>query len=483
MPPPPPPPPPMGGLGPPKLGNMAATPDRSALLSQIRGGAALKKAITNDRSAPIIDGAKKGGSSSSLSSNGSGKLGAPPGLAGLFAGGMPRLRPTGNAAHGTGQQFASGSNAHSSGPRQAFSSSLAAGGSHKPAAQPPLPSETPPVRRAAPSPFPADVSPRGPPPAPPPSSHKPNLNTIAPAADSAPAAGRSRTGPPLPSKPPGVTRSASQSSLGGGAKQRPLRAPAVKPPPPPKSPAVVTTAVSVAASKFGTMGPSHHSNRLAVPGAAPPLARRQSFGAPDSRDGEVPVPQLKPTGPPPPPRNVSVPSNLHQAHKARAVPPAPPARGQAPTGRPPPPPRGREPPPLPTSAPPPLPSTGPPPLPSSAPPPLPTTAPPQLPQRGAPPQPPHQTAKPTALVAPTRPSPTPPQRSSSVRYPASAPSSAFESRFRFNPIDQMPAPHYVATKDKRYPSKAAQKQNHQRQAPLPPMSLHASGLVAHQTPV
>ncbi|XP_065285786.2 WAS/WASL-interacting protein family member 1-like [Dermacentor albipictus] len=480
MPPPPPPPPPMGGLGPPKLGNTMATPDRSALLSQIRGGAMLKKAVTNDRSAPIIDGTKKG--SSSASSNSSGKLAAPPGLAGLFAGGMPRLRPTGGAVSGTGQLQAT--SAPSSGPRQPLSSSSPAlSSSHKHSVQPPPSSETPPVRRVAPSPFPADVSPRGPPPAPPPSSHKPNVGAVATASDAAPVAGRSRTGPPLPSKPPGVTRSASQSSLGGGAKQRPLRAPAVKPPPPPKSPAVVTTAVTAAASKFGTMGPSHHSNRLAVPGAAPPLARRQSFGAPDSRDGDVPGPQLKPTGPPPPPRNVSVPSNLHQVHKARAVPPAPPARGQAPVGRPPPPPRGREPPPLPTSAPPPLPSSGPPPLPTSIPPPLPTSAPPQLPQRGAPPQPPHQTAKPTAMVAPTRPSPTPPQRSSSVRNPASASSSAFESRFRFNSIDQIPAPHYVATKDKRYPSKVAQKQNHQRQAPLPPMSLHASGFVAHQTPV
>ncbi|KAL1437158.1 hypothetical protein MTO96_049143 [Rhipicephalus appendiculatus] len=434
-----------GGLGPPKLGNTAATPDRSALLSQIRGGATLKKAVTNDRSAPVIDGAKKGGSSSS-SSNGSGKLGAPPGLAGLFAGGMPRLRPTGNAASGTGQPFASGTNVHSSGPRQAFSSSPATGGSHKPAAQPPLPSETPPVRRAAPSPFPADVSPRGPPPAPPPSSHKPNLNTIAPAADSAPAAGRSRTGPPLPSKPPGVTRSASQSSLGGGAKQRPLRAPAVKPP--------TTTQESCG---------GHHG----MPGAAPPLARRQSFGAPDSRDGEAPGPQLKPTGPPPPPRNVSVPSNLHQVHKARAVPPAPPARGQAPTGRPPPPPRGREPPPLPTSAPPPLPSTGPPPLPSSAPPPLPTTAPPQLPQRGAPPQPPHQTAKPTALVAPTRPSPTPPT----------------EKLLGLIPLTRCLDLTMLRQRIKGTLVKLRRSRTINARLPCPPMSLHASGFVAHQTPV
>lgn len=192
--------------------------------------------------------------------------------------------------------------------RQQPASSSPAPGAPRVAA--PQHAETPPVRRA-PAPFPADVSPRGPPPAPPPSSHKPSLSALSPGVGDAAAPptplGRSRTGPPLPSKPPGVTRSASQSSLGGGAK-RPLRAPAVKPPPPPKSPAVVTSA----ASKFGTLGgPLHPGGRLAAPAA---LARRQSFGAPDSaREAEPPQP--KPTGPPPPPRNVSVPSNLHQAHK------------------------------------------------------------------------------------------------------------------------------------------------------------------------
>ena len=57
-PPPAPPPPPFGGAvaGPPKINKNDAM-DRNALLSQIRGGAKLKKAVVvNDRSAPIVTG-------------------------------------------------------------------------------------------------------------------------------------------------------------------------------------------------------------------------------------------------------------------------------------------------------------------------------------------------------------------------------------------------------------------------------------------
>ncbi len=60
-PPAPPPPPPMAGQsGPPKLTKSGGATDRNALLSQIRGGAKLKKAVeVNDRSSPIIDGMHK----------------------------------------------------------------------------------------------------------------------------------------------------------------------------------------------------------------------------------------------------------------------------------------------------------------------------------------------------------------------------------------------------------------------------------------
>jgi WAS/WASL-interacting protein len=97
--PPPPPPPPPAAPTPPPLG-------RNALLNDIQKGRRLKKAITNDRSAPVIDGKKTSVSSSSggrvrssSASGGSNSVGintaTPPGLGGLFAGGMPRLKSRG----------------------------------------------------------------------------------------------------------------------------------------------------------------------------------------------------------------------------------------------------------------------------------------------------------------------------------------------------------------------------------------------------
>jgi hypothetical protein len=80
----------------------------SALLSQIQSGRQLKKTVTHDRSAPLVDGVKPsigasgggGGGKSALSNGssgagggGSGGAGGPPQLGGLFAGGMPKLKP------------------------------------------------------------------------------------------------------------------------------------------------------------------------------------------------------------------------------------------------------------------------------------------------------------------------------------------------------------------------------------------------------
>lgn len=56
-PPPGPPPPPAHKAGPPPKSS-GKPQDRGALLSQIQGGARLKKAVTNDRSAPVVAGSK-----------------------------------------------------------------------------------------------------------------------------------------------------------------------------------------------------------------------------------------------------------------------------------------------------------------------------------------------------------------------------------------------------------------------------------------
>uniref|UniRef100_A0AC35EXK2 WH2 domain-containing protein n=1 Tax=Panagrolaimus sp. PS1159 TaxID=55785 RepID=A0AC35EXK2_9BILA len=101
MPPPPPPapPPPPGLLNVPK-----ATNERSKLLTDIQKGARLKKTVTNDRSAPLVAGAKPAASNDnntgiklSHPGNSSTSSSAPSagGLGGLFANGMPK-KPSDN---------------------------------------------------------------------------------------------------------------------------------------------------------------------------------------------------------------------------------------------------------------------------------------------------------------------------------------------------------------------------------------------------
>jgi WAS/WASL-interacting protein len=76
----------------------------SALLEQIQAGRRLKKAETNDRSAPAIDTTKAsaggGGGAPRVASSSTPPApngGGPPQLGGLFAGGMPKLKPAGQS--------------------------------------------------------------------------------------------------------------------------------------------------------------------------------------------------------------------------------------------------------------------------------------------------------------------------------------------------------------------------------------------------
>lgn len=77
----------------------------SALLAEIQKGKSLKKAVTNDRSGPTLDSKAKTSSGRGEAaapvrpthSHGSSNVadGGPPQLAGLLAGGIPKLKPTG----------------------------------------------------------------------------------------------------------------------------------------------------------------------------------------------------------------------------------------------------------------------------------------------------------------------------------------------------------------------------------------------------
>ncbi|XP_044271883.1 WAS/WASL-interacting protein family member 2-like isoform X1 [Tribolium madens] len=99
----PPPPPPPGMMPPPppaptSFPKAGKPDDRAALLKSIQKGTRLKKTVTNDRSAPVIGGKTNNNSNSSGPPSVGGTPPSTPNglnLGGLFAGGMPKLKPTG----------------------------------------------------------------------------------------------------------------------------------------------------------------------------------------------------------------------------------------------------------------------------------------------------------------------------------------------------------------------------------------------------
>ncbi|XP_013793476.1 formin-like protein 14, partial [Limulus polyphemus] len=192
----------------------------------------------------------------------------PVGLSGLFAQGMPKLRPTGVRPQTTNGFINRGPLIP---PKTIINS--------PPTTQPPEISQS---HSSPPSPKSSSwrnvdnncpkvleqnkkvlqnngfSSSRGPPPAPPSPSQKPVPRTL----DQR----HSRTGPPVPNKPPGLMRSASMTSLGPKGSRKPP--PLVKPPPPPKS-----------SSLIQNYKPPHK------PGNVP---RRQSFDASDVQTASSP---------------------------------------------------------------------------------------------------------------------------------------------------------------------------------------------------
>ncbi|PLN84366.1 hypothetical protein BDW42DRAFT_163015 [Aspergillus taichungensis] len=340
MPPPPPPPPPPGAMGgpppPPPPAMLPNRPpksevkDRSALLSDINKGTRLKKAVTNDRSAPQVSGGVKSGGAPPVASappvpgmkkpptaqappipgaasrgrsdsgagagaGGDSAPGAPPQLAGILAGGMPKLRSRGGVDTGANRDSPYKSENDSSRPPVASA--------------PKPPGVRPPPRPVSSGSPPAPVNPlvanlRKPPPRP---GSRPSSTISTASAKSAPDVPPPRAPPPVPGSgrapPPPIF---SKKPSAPAPPPPPSASPSAPPPPPPAA---------------------------SAPRAPPPPAPARS------------------TPPPPPPSSAPLPPNGTAAasiavqaarnalgHHTPSAPPPPPPAASAPAAPPPPPP-------------------------------------------------------------------------------------------------------------------------------------------------
>ncbi|EPX72459.1 verprolin [Schizosaccharomyces octosporus yFS286] len=232
MPPAPPPPPPAPAPAAAAPAPPPVTKDRSALLNSIQKGTKLKKAQTNDRSAPIVggggvvgDASKAGGRSTKPSgappvpmpTSGSAGTNEPPipasapKLGGLFSQGMPKLRKVGNASSAAS-------------PPQPSKSST-------PVSSPPPPpvSSAPPIPPSAPS-IPSAPAPRVPTSLPQKISRSPSPTKV-PSSPPPPIPSAPSKAPPLPpqSAPPLGSHIPMSSRVSSGNSQT------LPPPPPPPS--------------------------------------------------------------------------------------------------------------------------------------------------------------------------------------------------------------------------------------------------------
>ncbi|XP_023227354.1 WAS/WASL-interacting protein family member 2-like [Centruroides sculpturatus] len=454
MPPPPPPPPPPPAPPLPATSVDTSRPektgaDRSALLQEIRLGTRLKKAVTNDKSGPIIGNQSSGGG---VSAKGSRQPTMQ--LGNLFSEGVPKLRHVGHK-FGANTETGSSSDAepdkiHFTCANSYVSSPVSAHKSTREAASSAVTKSTnyaPRITKR--SPFPNDVITKGPAPPPPSANYKPIFETNLSV---------NKLGPPLPNKPPGITRSSSHCYAAGRGARISRSPPSVKPPPPPKSPILAL------------------NEPPALPSKPPSLVRRLSYGAHDNRNGgflhnnsDSRLNSYKNFCISSHQTNVQVSPTRVQSFSANKPnsSPAPPSRTGCVSSKPP--------------------NVKPPPPPPPPPPPNRTGVGPS-PPTSAPPPPPHHYRinfsqnKPSliypnssvshVLPPPPPPSPPPPTRTSSVKstYAPGRPIIGnFESKFKdkFHAFQELTPPDIFTSRPKLYPSKEAQ--SHRRQpAPPPP---------------
>ncbi|SGZ53515.1 CIC11C00000001421 [Sungouiella intermedia] len=291
-PPPPPPPPPLAGLDLPPPPPASMPVGRDALLGDIRKGMNLKKAVTVDKSKPLIDSKTSILTSSPLASTGNPHTssapplpsGGPPQLGDIFAGGMPKLKSVKDNRSGL---------VPASAPKIPVPPTHPVSiPQHSAPQAPQTPLNRPPKRNliTASSAAPSLLTP-------PTSSGPPPLPSAAPPLPSA--------APPLPSAVPHVPSSRPSASL---------KVPKM----PPSRPRKLGHLKSSSISSLGSFESTQSSESVLTP-QAPPVPS----GPPPLPSAPPPLPNAGPPPPPPPSVSVSGPGKAFKS-TAPSAPSAPP---------------------------------------------------------------------------------------------------------------------------------------------------------------